>query len=654
MFCDPSLLRAAPALASIFGEHMVLQRDRPVAVWGHALPGEHVSIILTNGAHGIADTDAAGNWKTNLPSMHEGGPFTMTVADASGTTTVRDVMVGEVWVLSGQSNMAFPLNRASNATEAIPIAKQPQIRLFTVAHDSSPELLNQVQGQWSECTPDTARDFSAVGYFFGLELSRRLNVPIGLIHSSWPGSSAEEWIPSRVLAEEPEFAPILERWKSAPENYKTASTTGLPFSLEFANLTLKDRRGKQTPLSDLSEGGSANAINGHWSYSWEDAPETRFELAPVQGSGPVQGGGYVARWSGSLRHQDTAVLTLDLVSAGRPFDMSPYRELSFWVRGHGFLQVQLLQPTVTDDADYASPVLQASGAWQIVELPLDQFKQPDWGVQVPLTLHAVTGFELVGRLGSDEYDERPPSGLFNGMIAPLMPYTVRGVVWYQGESNALRAQQYRKLLPALIQSWRTAWRAPDLQFLLVQLPNHGPAVSTPQESAWAELREAQLMAARLPGAAMTVTIDLGEPGNVHPADKIDVGKRLALTATGSVYGKRIPWSGPIYDGMDVINHAELTEGSVRIRFRNVFGGLRSLDGKPLRSFAVAGGDHRFVWAQARIDGDFVIISSPLIAQPEAVRYDWADTPDGNLTNDSGVPASPFRTDSWPGLTDGKR
>lgn len=642
LFCDSGFLRAEPTLSSIFGEHMVLQRDRPVSVWGRAAPGQHVAVMLTNGAQATAVTDAAGNWRARLPSMRAGGPFTMTVADASGTVTLSDVMVGEVWVLSGQSNMAFPLNRASNAALAIPTAKHPEIRLFTVAHNSSLEPLNQVAGRWSECTPDTARDFSAVGYFFGLELSRRLHVPIGLIHSSWPGSAGEEWVPSHSLATEHDFASILDRWRSAPENYKIAAATGMPFSLEFSSFVFEDRVGKDKPLSDLSEGSLASTFGGGWSYNWKDAPETRFELARAEGDG------YVARWSGRLRHQDTAALTFDIASGSIQFDLSQYRVLSFRVRGHGFFQVQLFQPTVADDANYASRVLQATDAWQTIQLPLDQFKQPDWGVQVPQTPDAITGFQVVNLLGSGEYDVRPPSGLFDGMIAPLIPYTVRGVVWYQGEGNAARAQQYRKLLPALIQSWRAAWQTPGLQFLLVQLPNHGPAVSSPQESEWAELREAQLLASKLPGTALAVTIDLGEPENVHPPDKVDVGKRLALAASGSVYGEQVPWSGPFYES------SEMAANAVRIRLRNVFGGMRTSDGKSLRGFAIAGDDHRFVRAQALIDGDTVIVSNPSVAHPKAVRYDWADTPDGNLTNASGVPASPFRTDAWPGLTDGKQ
>lgn len=619
---------------------MVLQRDRPVAIWGVSRPGAHISISLSNGRRGTTIADAVGSWRAILPAMHAGGPFTMTVAGAAGSIVLRDVMVGEVWVLSGQSNMTFPLSRSSTATEALSTANQPAIRLFTVARNSSLEPLIQVDGQWSECTPESARDFSAVGYYFGVELSRRLHVPIGLIHSSWPGSSAEEWIGAQELASNPDFYPILDRWKNAPELYKEASTSGQPFSLEFSDFSLKDSNGRSHPLRSLTEGNSPDAFDGEWTYSWKDAPDTRYEM-------DREGDRETTRWSGRLRHQDTASLTF-VRAGGRSMDLSSLRTLSFRVRGQGLFVARLLQPTVTDDADYSSEPIEANSNWQTLDLPLEQFKQPDWGFKTPQMLQSITGIQFVSLIGKDEYDMRPPSGLFNGMIAPLVPYTVRGAVWYQGEGNAPRAQQYRKLLPALIRSWCAAWKEPDMQFLLVQLPNHGPAVPDPQESAWAELREAQLMATKLPGTALAVTIDLGEPANVHPPDKIDVGRRLALAAAGSVYGQRTAWSGPVYD-------SAVAEGAtMRVRFRNVFAGLRTSDGKALRGFAMAGADRHFVWAQTRIDGNTLIVSSPAVTHPEAVRYDWADSPDGNLTNDSGVPASPFRTDAWPGLTDGKR
>ncbi len=631
---------AAPSPASIFGEHMVLQRDRPIPVWGTAKPGEIVTVSLSTGTHAAGTTDDSGRWKVMLPAMPSGGPFIMKIENHDGAVVLRDVMIGEVWLFSGQSNMTFPLERASNANTAIASADHPDIRLFTVSKASALQPQTQLNGNWQECTPDSAKDFSAIAYFFGIELAKRLHVPIGLIHSSWPGSTGERWVDASSLQHDSVFAPILQHWQDAPESAKAAAGDGLAFSLEFSDFVLKEKNGGSKILSDFSQGSSQDSFGGAWSYTWHDAPLTSWTL--------VSNGhaGFSALWSGKLRDQDTAQLRLNFAPGGKPFDLSPYTALEFRVRGTGFYQLQFLEPSIQDEANYASAVLHGSSSWQTVELPFSQLKQPDWGVQMPWTQKALTGFQLIALSGDAQYEPQPPSGLYNGMIAPLIPVAIRGVVWYQGESNALQAYQYRKLLPALIEGWRSTWRSPDLPFLIVQLPNHGPAVSVPQQSAWAELREAQMMAARLPHTALVVTIDLGQENNVHPPDKVDVGKRLALAAEGTVYGQDIAYFGPLYES------ARIEGSKVVLYFHDVFGGLRARDGKPLRGFSIAGTDHKFVWAEAQIAGDEVIVSSPDVPQPIGVRYDWADSPDGNLTNNSAIPASPFRTDDWPGLTVG--
>lgn len=642
--CGPAF--AAPSPAAIFGEHMVLQRDRPIPIWGTAKPGEIVTVSLNTGTRASATADNRGRWKAVLPAMDAGGPFNMKIQDDTGAVTLRDVMIGDVWLLSGQSNMTFALHGASNAGQALATADRPDIRLFTVEKASALQPQNQVTGTWQECTRTSAKDFSAVGYFFGVELAKRLHVPIGLIHSSWPGSTAEEWVDAASLQRDPDFAPILRRWQDAPKPAKLAAQDGFPFSLEFSDFVLEEKGGGSKTLSDFTKGRSENAFGGAWSYTWSSAPFTDFQLAPTAETASPSRSVFVAQWSGKVRDQDTALLRLNLAPGGGPFDLSPYTTLEFRVRGTGFYQLQFLQPSIEDDAYYQSPVLQGRDGWQTVDIPFSQLKQPDWGKQMPWTQNSLTAFQFIPMMDNSQYGEDPPSGFYNGMIAPLIPVSIRGVVWYQGESNALRAYQYRKLLPTLIEGWRAAWHSSNLPFLIVQLPNHGPAVSAPQQSAWAELREAQMMAARLPHTALAVTIDLGQENNLHPPDKVDVGKRLALAAEATVYGQRIAYSGPVYES------ARIEADKVVLRFRDVFGGLRTRDGKSLRGFAIAAADHRFVWAKAQIAGDQVVVSSPMVSDPVAVRYDWADSPDGNLTNNTGIPASPFRTDSWPGITAG--
>jgi sialate O-acetylesterase len=324
--------------------------------------------------------------------------------------------------------------------------------------------------------------------------------------------------------------------------------------------------------------------------------------------------------------------------------LSSYTGIRFWVRGDGSFHLRTLQPTITDVDDYGTPLFQASSGWKPVVILFRDLRQEGWGVTEDFTPQSLTGFaiEMFPALG---YPPRPPSGLYEGMIAPIQPYSMRGVIWYQGESNALEAYAYRKLLPALIRDWRTAWNEGDFPFLIVQLPNHGAVPDQPSESAWAELREAQLLTTRqVPNTGIAVTVDIGDPKDVHPHRKAEVGQRLALLAFGTTYKKPIVYSGPLYQSLTV-------EGDkIRIRFANTGSGMEANGGGPLTGFAIAGSDQQFHWAEATIDGVSVVVSSPEVTTPVAVRYAWGDSPRCNLFNKDGLPASPFRTDNWPGIT----
>ena len=282
--------------------------------------------------------------------------------------------------------------------------------------------------------------------------------------------------------------------------------------------------------------------------------------------------------------------------------------------------------------------------WKPVTVLFRDLRQDGWGVMLPFTQDALSGFTIES-LTSVEYAPIPVSGLYQGMITPLLPSAFRGALWYQGESNALKAFQYRKLLPALIGGWREALHDKDLEFLIVQLPNHGATPDQPSESAWAELREAQLMTAQhVARTGLAVTIDVGDPKDVHPHRKLEVGQRLAIWAEGTTYKLPIEYSGPLYESMNIEG------GDVRVRFTHVGAGLEVHNGEELRGFAVAGTDRQFHWAKARIVGNAVLVSSPDVAEPVAVRYAWADSPVCNLFNQDGLPASPFRTDDWPEIT----
>ncbi len=627
----------------MFTDHMVLQKDRDIVIWGSADPGEAISVSLSTGPHTRTVADSNGRWTATLPPMQAGGPFEVTIAGNQDTVVLRDVLIGEVWVLSGQSNMAFELSRASNAEEALKQADRPQVRLLTIPKSDALKAQVGFSGQWAECTAESARGFSAVGYFFGIALAEKLHVPVGLILSSWPGTQAEEWTPVRWLEREPEFDPILSRWQDAPDSAHAAASDGFPFSLETSDIELVRRDGKSDRLSDFHDASAASRFGGGWTFSWQSAPLASWGLRPAAN------GGFTSAMSGRLRDADGATLHLSLQLGNDALNLDDYTGVRFQMRGAGYFQFQVNEPLVKDGSDYSSTVLKPSAEWQTVDLPFSAFKQPAWGVQRPFTQDAITGFQIVALTGDSDYPQRAPSGLFNGMIAPLVPLAIRGVLWYQGEGNATRAYQYRKLLPALINGWREAWGAPQLPFIVVQLPKYGSVKTEPSESAWAELREAQAMtAAQLRDVDLVITIDLGEPENVHPADKVDVGNRAALIAERSVYGIDVAASGPVIEGVRADGDCAIVQFSHRI------GALRGQDGKELHGFAVAGEDRNFHWADARIDGNNLIVCSTAVPRPVAVRYDWADSPDGNLTDDSGLPAGPFRSDDWPGITAGQQ
>ena len=621
-------LAAAPSLPSLFGDHMMVQRGRPVPVWGWADPGEKISVTL--GAATAATVAAPdGRWRVDLPAQQPGGPLTLTVA---GKTTLRfrDVLAGEVWVASGQSNMAFPMSRAVTAAEDLPAAADAEIRLFTVPRASALQPLDRFPGAWQLASPESARDFSAVAYYFARELHRRLGVPVGIIHNSWSGSIADEWTDPASLKSDPDFAPILERWRAALPQASGYVEKPFEFDLEFDRFEFVPRPGAAQPpalLAGFPNGKFRSELGAAWSYTWDSAPQTGFEIAP---------GGSTARLSGRLFTTDTALLRF---SSAAPADLGAYSALRFRHRGSGAFRLALL----AGERRYTAPVIQPRAEWTEAVLPFDTLRSFGAGGRQPFAPRAVTGLAIEPGSGRDA--ERVPSGLYHAMLCPLVPYGIRGVVWYQGEGNSGRAFQYRKLLPAMIRGWRQAWGQGDFPFVIVQLPYYRQRPVNPSGGGWAELREAQLMTFRnVPKTGLVVTIDTGDAGDPHPRDKRPVGTRVALWAEGDVYGKGGIYSGPLFDS------ASIEGAGVRVRFHHTGTGLTGLDGGALRGFAIAGEDRKFVWAGASVEGETVVVSSPQIPKPVAVRYAWSDNPDCNLGNREGLPASPFRTDDWPGLT----
>ncbi len=630
----PSLIFADPVLPHVISEHMVVQQRRPIHIWGKADPNENITIILSTESRSTS-ADTNGNWSVDLPPMAAGGPFILTI-HGKKDVVLRDVMIGEVWIASGQSNMTFALNDAIGGPEEVRKADYPDIRLFTVPKKNAAEPQSDtLPASWEICNPDTAKEFSAVAYYFARNLQRKLNVPIGIVESAWPGSNIELWIESSALqAVEKSFGA-----KSLPSQLSAARQ---PFELEFDDFELirESSGGEQaTAFSNFDDGTARDSLGGYWGYSWDSAPGASFRLvSPGRGDG-----GYAAQVAGAIDASDDSRLAARFHVDDSPVDLSSYTGFRFWVRGNGSFRVRTLQPTITDWDDYSSPVVKATAEWKPVVIKFSDLRQEGWGVVKELTPAALSGLAIES-MPVGGFPELHKSELYNGMITPLMPYAFRGALWYQGESNALDAFRYRQFLPALIESWRTAARD-EFPFLIVQLPNHGATPQEPSESAWAELREAEFQAFRkVPDVGLAVTIDVGDPQNVHPHRKAEVGERLALWALAKTYGENIVYSGPIYES------AAMHGSEMSVRFSNAGGGLIAKDSDSLTGFSIAGDDHKFYWANAVIQGDTVVVSSPQVPNPIAVRYAWGDSPICNLFNKDGLPASPFRTDDWPSIT----
>ena len=494
------LVHAEVTLPSVIGSNMVLQRDRQVPIWGWATPGEVVTLTLS--ADGVpikppivVAADAEGNWQTKLPAMAAGGPYTLKITGIN-TVELTNVLFGEVWVCSGQSNMQWAVRVSKDSEAEIAAANYPTIRLFYVPRVAAGLLQKDIAADWSETTPETVENFSAVAYYFGRKLYKNLDVPIGLINTSWGGTRIEPWTPPVGFASVPALGSISKEIKEAHANYRVQ----LPEKMKEVEAWIAETR------KALETGTRLTRM-----------PENRHPL----------------------RHHTR------------------------------------------------------------------------------------------------------PTGIYNSMVHPLIPYAIRGAIWYQGESNLRDGMRYHEKMKALINGWREVWGQGDFPFYFVQLApfNYGGRNANP--FFLPQIWEAQAATLALPNTGMAVTTDIGNLRDIHPRNKQDVGRRLALWALAKDYGRDdVTYSGPLYKSMAV-------EGNtIRLTFYHVGSGLTSRDEKPLTWFQIAGEDKEFVEANATIDGDTVVVSSDTIANPVAVRFGWHQSAEPNFVNKEGLPASPFRTDSW--------
>lgn len=653
LFAAAIVKEANLRLPSIFGDGMVLQRRSKDPVFGTAEPGSDVEVSIA-GRKYKTEADEAGKWSVSLDAMEAGGPYTLTIR-AGQTVRFRNVMVGEVWLASGQSNMEYRVAWAANPAKEI-ANLSPDIRFFTAVRQSTETEAGDVPGKWAISTRLNVPQFSAIAYAFATELHAKLKVPIGIIHSSWGGTPIESWINRHTLAQNPDFAPMVS-------NYLASVPTFAQRRAEY--------EAKLAQYND--EVYKKDGENKGYHLGWADPDLSPAGWTPVEVPGP---------WEltqnllidGSVWYRKDVILPQEWTGKALRLELGPIADLDrTYFNGN---QVGTTLENVRDASKVkrvyrVSPGLVRPGRNVIAVRVFNQFGDGGFmGELDDLRLSLWDGPSEAIPLGGswltkvetelepapasvvNQMPESPagpghpkaPGSLWNGMIAPLIPYTIKGVIWYQGESNAPHAYQYRKLFPMMISDWRKRWSSPQLPFYYVQLANFRARKPEPGESDWAELREAQALALKLPATAMTVTIDIGEAKDIHPKNKHEVGRRLALNALAKDYGMDVLRTGPIF------RTARFEGPEVQVFFYAVGSRLATQDKGPVRGFAVAGADKQFYWANARISGSSVIVSSPKVKTPVAVRYAWADNPDCNLTNNSGLPASPFRTDDWPGIT----
>jgi len=625
-----------PFLHPLFSENMVLQRGVPVPVWGWTTPGSRVTVAIA-GKTAAATADPQGKWMAKLPSLPVGGPYTLAISGPENVTR-KNVLVGDVWICSGQSNMQMGVGVSKDAAQEIAAANYPQIRLFTVPNIPANAPKETINGTWSVCSPTTIGEggwggFSAVAYYFGRTLNQELKIPIGLIHTSWGGTIAEAWVSGDALKKNvPEFTGQVAMVEAAARERNTAA-----LEQRIADWFLKNDAG--------------SAPNAHWQSTDIDAAAWKTMTLPSSWEkAGMPGFDGVVWFRKEITLSDADAARKDAVLNLGPIDDND----TAWINGVNIGMTENYQT----DRQYKIPAnVLKSGKNVIVVRVLDtggeggMYGTPS---QLSLSLGGIAPLSLAGawqyNIGADlkkttpypmALDNNPnvTTVLYNGMIAPLVPFGVKGAIWYQGESNAGRDEQYRRLLPALINDWRGHFGVGPFPFYIVQLASFLEQDTEPRDDDWPRLREAQYLTTKtVPNAGIATAIDIGEANDIHPKNKQEVGRRLALNALALTYGKKIEYSGPVYK-------SHKSEGdAIRLTFDHRGGGLVAQGGIPLKGFAIAGADNKFVWADARIDGDTVIVSSASVTSPVAVHYAWSNNPVCNLYNKAGLPALPFRTD----------
>ena len=637
---------AKVTLPSVFSDHMVFQQKTMAAVWGKTNPDKKVTVSGTwNGKKYTVVADKTGNWKVNILTPAYGGPYAVNINDGD-LYVLKDVLIGEVWVCSGQSNMEMPLagwGQIANYKKEIEEAKYPKIRLLQAVHVTSNKPLANAEvsnGGWEPCSPETVKDFSSTAYFFAREIYQKTKVPIGLIHTSWGGTIAEAWTSHETLKTLPDFAQAADQIRSSPMQTKEEYAKKLQ-EWEVTALTKDAGYAENKPAWAANAADVSSWKNMSLPQLWEKSVLPNFD-GSVWFRKKIT---IPAAWAGKDLKlnlgpiDDDDVTWFNGTEAGKTSGYNIPRKYT--------IPANLVK---TGENIITVRVYDGSGDGGIYGDAADLAVTTETGERISL---AGDWQYQIGAANRD-FPARPavvdgpnrPTVLYNAMVNPFIQFAVKGFIWYQGESNAGRAYQYRTLFPAMIKDWRKKWGGESKPFYFVQLANFTKTEANPGESDWAELREAQTKTLTLPNTGMAVIIDIGEENDIHPKNKQDVGKRLAYLALAKTYGLKVAYTGPIYQSQKIEGN------SIKITFSGATGSLKTKKSEPLTGFAIAGSDHQFHWAKATIVGNQIVVSSDEVANPVAVRYAWANNPVCNLVNGAGLPASPFRTDDWKGVTFG--
>ena len=613
-------------LPVLLSDGAVLQRGGPIPVWGWADPGASVTVRL-GGARLTAEAGADGRWRVHAPALAVGGPYVLDVRSGAERVRARDLLVGDVWVLSGQSNMQWTVEDSNDGAAMVAAADDARIRHLRVPRAAADAPADDLTGgTWEPATPEFVGDFSGVGYFFARDLRQHVDVPIGLLHASWGGSRIEPWMDARMLGlDEAGLAATLDAIRT--EHQATEDALRERLGGAFPDEAVEPVDGV-TPALAAPDVDDADWTTLRVPVRWESAGydgldgvawyRTTFEVSAEEAA---QG---VSLSLGLVDDGDHTYINGVLVGQGQgasfPREAYPVPPEALRV-GENVLAVR-----VTDRS--GSGGLKGGEGLLFVETA-DGTRRPlagDWRFRV-----------TEGRMSPIETN-KVPVGLWNQMIAPLTEAPVAGVLWYQGESNANEPDAYRGQFRSLITGWRRAWGRPAMPFLWVQLAGYQPPPDGPDDvGGWPALRAAQSAALSLPRTAEALALDVGDANNIHPTDKQTVGHRLALAARAMVYGE----TGLVSSGPRYRSHV-VRDGRVEIAFDHVGGGLATRDGARLGGFAVAGTDGAWHWADARIEADRVVVWSDAVETPTRVRYAWANNPTAaTLVNAVGLPAAPF-------------